>query len=73
MWDYYESCPELEGRHVFIDDLSASGIIISASRAGAREVEITVKVGNSRYLLRRHFGKVKRWMREYDEKNSRRW
>ena len=76
-WDSYFNCPGLEGKDVFVEELNVSGRILCASAVGLREVEVTITVnsGNraSRYVLRRHLGKVKRWMRLYDEKKAFGW
>ena len=64
--EQYSHCPELEHSRVYVEELKVSGVIISAVRVGRREAEIVITVNNSnhRYVLRRHIGKIKRWIRE---------
>ena len=73
-WDSYQAFPELEGAVVFVEDLGVSGTILCASAVGTREAELTITVnsskGTTRYVLRRHLGKIKRWMRLYHEKKT---
>ena len=76
-WDRYSACPGLEGVDVFIDELGVPGKILCASAVGLREVEVTITVktdrGQSRYVLRRHMGRIKRWARLYHEKKTLGW